>query len=380
MKGTHRKKKIQISIKLIVMLPLIVLGVISIVSSLVSSNNIKNVNASASNIADQYVSEIIQMGDVKVAAQNIHKLALSHIVAIDFETMLNMTEAIKEQENELEQKLVWLSGVVTGEAKKTYDSLITNYEDFKHAIANLISYSANSETAIAFSYANGDVANYSLAMQDDIDKLTQSVQDSLIQVKAELASAYKRSIATNFATIIIIIVSIILGLYCVGSRINKPISKTVKELRNIIDSIENREGDLTKRVTIHNNDELATLGMGINAFIEKLQQILLTIANNSQKMDHIVNEVLDSVQTSNDMATDLSAITEELSATMVDIADNASLINDNTESVNTEVAEIANKSYEMNEFSIEMKRQAELMQEQAMNNSKITSNKVADIL
>ena len=155
---------------------------------------------------------------------------------------------------------------------------------------------------------------------------------------------------------------------------------TVKELRNIIDSIEERDGDLTKRVTIFNNDELATLGNGINGFIEKLQKMLLTISNNSNKMDHIVNEVLESVETSNDMATDLSAITEELSATMVDIAENASLINNNTESVNHEVVEIANKSNEMNEFSITMKQQAEVMQENAMNNSNTTSRKVAEIL
>ena len=43
----------------------------------------------------------------------------------------------------------------------------------------------------------------------------------------------------------------------------------------------------------------------------------------------------DSVQTSNGSVSDLSALTEELSATMQDMSENASLINTNMEAVAT---------------------------------------------
>ena len=51
--------------------------------------------------------------------------------------------------------------------------------------------------------------------------------------------------------------------------------------------------------------------------------------------EQVVNEVRDSVKTSNGSVSDLSALTEELSATMQDMSENASLINTNTEAVAT---------------------------------------------
>lgn len=52
------------------------------------------------------------------------------------------------------------------------------------------------------------------------------------------------------------------------------------------------------------------------------------ISSNSRDLEGVVNEVRESVQTSNGSVSDLSALTEELSATMQDISDNASRINE----------------------------------------------------
>ena len=49
----------------------------------------------------------------------------------------------------------------------------------------------------------------------------------------------------------------------------KPILATNKDIREIISGIDNGEGDLTKRVTILSNDEIADLGNGINIFYGK---------------------------------------------------------------------------------------------------------------
>mgnify|MGYP002547270958 CR=1 FL=1 len=89
-----------------------------------------------------------------------------------------------------------------------------------------------------------------------------------------------------------------------------------KKLNEIIDDIDHREGDLTRRVTILSNQEVAAVGSGINLFMGKLQDIFKIIISNSKRMETVVNEVRDSVMTSNSSVSDLSALTEELSATM----------------------------------------------------------------
>ena len=104
------------------------------------------------------------------------------------------------------------------------------------------------------------------------------------------------------------------------------------------------------------------------------------ISSNASELEGVVNEVRESVQTSNESVSDLSALTEELSATMQDISDNASRINENTESVAGEVQEIAQKTSEINQYTKEMKEHAEAMENAARENMSTTDAKVSDIV
>ena len=70
-------------------------------------------------------------------------------------------------------------------------------------------------------------------------------------------------------------------------RIISPIVKSKKEIDEIIADIDERKGDLTKRITIHSNDEISALGGGINTFIERLQGILGMVSESSNNMDRI---------------------------------------------------------------------------------------------
>ena len=76
----------------------------------------------------------------------------------------------------------------------------------------------------------------------------------------------------------------------------------------------------------------------------KLQAIFKAVVTNSARMERVVDDVRQSVQTSNSSVSDLSALTEELSATMQDISENASVINTNTDNVAKEVELIAEKT------------------------------------
>ena len=160
----------------------------------------------------------------------------------------------------------------------------------------------------------------------------------------------------------------------------KPILATNKDIREIISGIDNGEGDLTKRVTILSNDEIADLGNGINIFMEKLQGILKLIIENTNLMEGVVEAVDKSVAASNDSASDLSAMTEELSATMQDVGQSVNVINDSANNVREDVDIIASKSNEINTFSKQMKEDADNMESNARNNMEQTSEKVGEIL
>lgn len=375
-----KRKERSFSIKIMIMLPVVILGLVAIASSIEGVHNIQNVNADAINITDNYMASIQDLSEIQKKAQDIHKLALSHIIATDYNTMIDVVEDIKVKEKELDAMLEAYQVHVTRENGDGYQELLSNYDNLKHAIVFLVAKSADSRTAEAYGWANGDVALYGDAMQTDINRMMSHITEQAAEARTQLDEVYKQSIRGSRRTILISLAAVLIALFVVLYRVIRPISKAQKDIKEIIAGIDNRQGDLTKRVTVMSNDEIASLGNGINTFMDKLQQILKMITQNSQKMDVMVRQVLDSVRTSNDNVTDLSALTEELAATMQEVSHSTSIINQNAESVLREVNLIADKSFDMNEYAIEMKQQAESLENNAKDSMEEAGSRINEIM
>ena len=78
--------------------------------------------------------------------------------------------------------------------------------------------------------------------------------------------------------------------------------------------------------------------------------------------------------------TGLSALTEELTATMQQVADNAAAINQNAESVRGEVSQIADRSKDINTYSLEMEEHASAMEAKARQNMISTKGENGDYI
>ena len=210
--------------------------------------------------------------------------------------------------------------------------------------------------------------------------MNDSIREETEAGRSQLASVYHSAIVMNVIIIIASVVVIAIAVVAVTEFVIKPVVAASKEISKIIQDIDNREGDLTRRITIRTDDEIAALGRGINTFMEKLQSIFGVIVTNSDKMDTVVSEVLSSVKTSNESAADLSAVTEELAATMQEVSNSATTINNNAEAVSNEVNHIAEKTSEINEYSKTMKQHADRMEQTARSNMEQTNGKVNEIL
>lgn len=374
------KKKKRVSIKGLILVPVFILGILSIISNVLAVNNIRRVNANASELADTYINGIEKLGQIQRETQSIHKLGLSHIIATDLTTMISLVETIRDEQTKLEGYLEDYKQYLGEEDQNAYDSLVANYEGIKYELANLMAYSANGKNADAYALANGVINDYSTSMQEQIDVLSENANIASAKVRDQLSRVYRQALLSGGVTILVSLVSLIGALYIVLRLILRPLSVANHDIRDIITGIDNHQGDLTRRVSITSNDEIADLGTGINTFMDKLQDILKMIIENSQKMETVVNEVQDSVMTSNDSATDLSAVIEELAATMQEVGDSTSVINQSAESVRREVEVIAAKSNEINAFTMEMKENADKIETDARANMEATGERVNDIL
>ena len=374
----NQKKKL--STKLIILIPVFILGIFSIISNVMSVSNIRNVNRSAVQISEVSLKNVSGLAEIQKQTQDIHNLGLSHIIAVDLDSMIQLVEKIRSQEDALEKDLESYKIYVTPDTKKEYNDIKKNYEELKYECANVMAFSAAGKSVDAYELANGKISKCADAIESDIESIKKIVNQDANAQRQKLTSAYHSSIGTSIVTILISIAALFSAMVAVLRWVIYPLANTNREMNEIISEIDNRQGDLTRRVTITNNKEVASVGGGINAFMAKLQEIFRMISSNSRDLEGVVNEVRESVQTSNGSVSDLSALTEELSATMQDISDNASRINENTESVAGEVKSIAEKTIEINQYTKEMKEHAEAMEHAARENMDTTGAKVNDIV
>ncbi len=370
----------RLSIKLLTLIPIFVLSFVCILSNIVAVHNIQNVNRTASTIADEYMTDIFQLSNIQRETQRLHSMALSHIIATDLDTMVELVDSILTEEALLDDMLSEYGTSVSAANVSDYEKLLDDYEKLKYTIITLFGYSAAGRNQAAFELANGELAQYSDSIQDAISVLNSSAQTDSERAREELSKVYYSAVLINGTIMIISILALIIALTVVLRRVVRPIALAKNEINDIIAGLDRGHGDLTKRITIRSSDEIADLSRGINTFIDKLQEILKMIIDNTHDMENVVTGVQQSVQNSNDSASDLSAVTEQLATTMSEVGVSAGIINQNAAAIRTDVEEIALKSTSINDYTKQMKSNADQMESRARTYMEEAGSRVAQIL
>lgn len=373
------KGKKKLSTKLI-LIPVFVVGFVSVISSGLSLKNLSKVNDAASQIVDTSMVGTEMLNDIEMETVNIHTLALSHIISTDLSSMIDIVSEVRNHEEKLKQLLDDYNPYVTLETKRNYRIICENYTSLVKECGNVMAYSAAGKNEEAYKTANGSIAKYSNNIEKAISSMREHVNSVTQEERKSLESTYRASVVTCTFTIAVSIIALLFVVFAVVTMVIKPLLRTQKEINGIIVNIDNKKGDLTQRVTPINNAEVDAVGKGINVFMTKLQAIFKAVVTNSARMERVVDDVRQSVQTSNSSVSDLSALTEELSATMQDISENASVINTNTDNVAKEVELIAEKTDELTGYTKDMKAHAQSMESVARTNMESTDRKVSEIL
>ena len=373
------KGKKKLSTKLI-LIPVFVVGFVSVISSGLSLKNLSKVNDAASQIVDTSMVGTEMLNDIEMETVNVHTLALAHIISTDLSSMIDIVSEVRNHEEKLKQLLDDYNPYVTLETKRNYRIICENYTSLVKECGNVMAYSAAGKNEEAYKTANGSIAKYSNNIEKAISSMREHVNSVTQEERKSLESTYRASVVTCTFTIAISIIALLFVVFAVVTMVIKPLLRTQKEINGIIVNIDNKKGDLTQRVTPINNAEVDAVGKGINVFMTKLQAIFKAVVTNSARMERVVDDVRQSVQTSNSSVSDLSALTEELSATMQDISENASVINTNTDNVAKEVELIAEKTDELTGYTKDMKAHAQSMESVARTNMESTDRKVSEIL
>lgn len=365
---------------LLILIPVLILGLVSVMSNIVSNKNIKSVNNSASEIADNSMLSIEALGEIRQDTQSLHTQALSHIVATDLDSMLDIVEGLRDTQSGLAASLDEYEQFVSADDQDNFQALKDGIDQFNYHLADLLAFSGAGENEKAYALANGELSDSADNVEAVAAKLIASATAGADNARSDLNNVSQDSVRLTMVLILVSAAAFIAAVTVVVLFVIRPLVAVKNEIRGIISDIDRGEGDLTRRIKVRCSGELAAVRDGFNVFMDKLQSIFKVISGNTQLMEKVVSEVLGSVQTSTDSAASMSALTEEISATMAEMSENAAAINQNTTDVESEVTDIAARTEEIAQFSIEMKAHAEGIENSARNNMLTTREKVTTMV
>lgn len=324
--------KAKLSIRRRIMLPILLLGAALLISNITAVFGIYIVNRNAGDITGNYMTGEALLAETESSLLNMHKLALSHIIATDSESMIDIVSRIKTEEASLESDLEACGEYVSEDTADVYLKLLESYSSFRNAVIGILCASAEGDSVRAYAIANGEAAEYGKAAEECIDKLYDSIMERADEAEKRLTEVYAVSAAIGILAIAAGIIISCTAAKIVSRNVIDPMSKVMTALKQSSDSISGVAEEVSKRT--------ANSGKG---------------------------------------AESLSMLSDTLSGNVRNAAESAAFINSSASDIKTDAEDMADKCGAIAFYSAEMMNRAEDMEKSAQASVKVISGKAADI-
>ena len=368
------------SISVKVLMPVILLAIVALISAFSGLFSTQTMQNQSRKLSQTTINQLLIMNEISSNFKDIDTLAYSMCVSTSKSAREEMLQEVEGLRTNITDAIArYEQTVTTDEEHESLTSLNDKYTEYSAAYDEIADYISRGSKDKARQICNEQLTYIS----DDVDSVLDQMETSLQeQVNATVASQTALGTAiqgASMAALVVITALLVFAIIC-SLRAVAPIKQVTGQLETIIDEISSGNGDLTKRITIKSKDEVGQLAGGINVFLETLQRIMGQIVVDSKELGNVVNSVVNSVETANNSACDISSLMEELSATMQEIASSATTVNSNVAEIEEEIDGITTASQEMNKYAAQMQDRAETMKEKAVANKDNTSTMMAEII
>lgn len=374
------KKKSSVIAKLII--PVAVLGCIAIMIAGVSLYSMTAVQKESNQISGEGVRATICMDEINLAFANTQKLTL----ALCAEPSKDLYEYVASQLTEYqsnvdsyEKELLAMDHYFTADDIQLMNETFDLLTEAQGTTVELMQTAMAGDSAAAVAKANSVMTEWSDTIAVNMDTLISRNDELVKQNIQEQKDLYNQNMILSLILLAISFVAFVMVVVVIIKTVVKPLRKQTSELTEIIDEIKGGHGDLTKRVTVKSMDEIGQSSIGINQFIETLQNIMSNIISNSNVLDGVVGNVASSVAASSDNANDISAIMEELSATMEEVSATTNSVSENTTAAEGKVQKMADQTKVMSQYAQDMKKRATELEHTATENMNSTNEMIGEI-
>ncbi len=383
-----KKRRRFVSVKSKILLPVAILGLISVIIAFIGLSSVTTVQNKSKDISEKGLEATVLLDDLNLKFSDCQKLVLAYIgnppmhpdiMKSQYEVLAEKLVEFQDSVAKDQEKLLGMEGYFSPDElelmKATFDRMNQAEEETVQIVQT---YAARNQIG-ALTMANTCMDDWRSNIADNLETLTMKNSE---KVNIAIAQQSRMALKAQLLSIGLLAVALVVFITVVLTVLNevvKPLQNQRKELNAIIEEINAGQGDLTKRVSVRSHDEIGQASDNINHFIETLQSIMSNIINNSNVLDGVVGNVAESVSSSSDSANDISAIMEELSATMEEVSATTSTVSENTVSADGRIREMNEQTKVISKYAQEMRERAEALENTATENMNNTSRVIGEI-
>ena len=364
----------KVMVKLLI--PVIILGFVALITAIYMFSTLNSNQESSRHVSGPGLDTVIALDELGLDLQLTMNIVLTYTTDPNnddlYASSVDDLDMYKDKEDKWLGMLYDNKDDFSADEQKAIIALGSSFSTVQSRSLELIEMAKSGDKGVQ-ALCNREFATWSSEIAENIDALVAANDDNIAEAVAKQESSFKVAKTVCTILVIILVASIIATILVVYNTVVTPLQKQSKELEDIIENINEGNGDLTRRVNVRSKDEIGKAAMGINEFISTLQRIMSNIISYSSTMDEVVGNVVNLVAESDDSARDVSAIMEELAATMEEVAATTNNVSQNTLNVNDRIEAFNSRAKETTAYAKDMKTNADEVKAKAVENRKKTT-------
>ncbi len=321
-----------------------VLVAVSLISLQILSANIKTIIKESTDLLGKQVGDLNLIQVINRDYEEIYRVTLCHAMTNAESSMRSYEKQIEETQKELETSMAaYKAGIHDEEIMQAFISFEDKIKAFNNTVDSIVANSAGGKKEMAIIYINntlgvsvGNLEKYIIQLRDYTQQEFDAGYVNLNQTSAD------SSRIIVFATVFMIVAMVVV-YFIANLMIVRPIHMTTQELQAIIQSIQNKNADLSRRITKRSKDETGVLTSGINQFLEILENLIRNIRGSSQQIAGQQQAVYSLVEKTEEDAGDTSSTMEQLAAGMEEVTATAAVLTDHAKGARETVQHVSDE-------------------------------------
>lgn len=377
-KVTKRKVKSGIEVKIMALILLMAFAAIGCIGIL--ANRLTAVINISDEIVSTQVTEEEKISELSREFTYINSQVLTHVMTTNAVTM-------QEMQTEIEAEIVKMDGQMEefqallgeGDSRQTaFDGAVTEYEKYKKTVTSLLKTSAENKTQ-AYVSATSNLPMFNEKIEGYMDEMLEATVAEMQNGQKRMEDSAEQIPVILAMSIIALIAVMCIILLFIKIWISRPIKKATRQVDELVDSIKENRGDLTKRISVKSKDEIGRLSMAINDLVSQMQLIIGALVEGCDKLQEKQQAITANVEKVNESAKNNSGSLNQLSYGMEQVSNAVSGVKEDTMAVESSVENMLKTAQDGSTYAADIRNKASQMEERAISSKHEATNVITEI-